>query len=225
MRLLAQNRQSHPAKEGDELEPVSATDGPETGRDIEGLHANPEPEDQKPMFDEDGNEIVKVQMGFADFHELDESAKEGDYLEDDVHAVQVGPNRYRLAENPMWTEMAAFHDVVEGEVDEYGVFFAQRVVERSGLKTIRTGVPPMFYFSDFGKAFLEKVIETGGMWEILFWGILVLNLPEDEADELEELFHVAFKEASALGRTEKKLPGELVKEHPHGGATTQEEEN
>ena len=153
------------------------------------------------------------------------SPEVADDEEEDVYAVQVGPNRYRLAGNPMWTEMATYHDVVEGEVEEDGVFFAKRVVEKSGLRTIRTGLPRMFYFSDFGKAFLDSVIEAGGMWDILFWGIFVYNVPEERVEEFEEAFRVACREASLLGENEKRLPGEIYRETPAGGSVRSEEEN
>ena len=83
----------------------------------------------------------------------------------------------------------------------------------------------MFYFSDFGKAFLDRVMEAGGMWDMFAWGTLVVNLPEDQADELEELFHAACREAESLGRTEKKIPGRLYRERPQGGAAEDEENN
>ena len=176
---------------------------------------------KKTLLDKDGNEILEVEMGFADYQELAESGLEGDYLEEQVLAVQVGPNRYRLEQNPMWTEMATFHDVVEGEVDEYGVFYVTKVVEKSGLKTFRTGVPPFFYFSDFGKGFLEKVIEAGGMWDILFWGILVFNIPEEREEEFDHLFAVACKEETLVRQTVKKTPSQLLRHHPSGGSVRQ----
>ena len=185
----------------------------------------PQPKEKKPMFDKDGNEIVKVLMGFADYHELDESAEEGDYMEEDVLAVKVGSNRYRLAENPMWNEMAAFHDVVEGKIADDRVFYVERVIEESGLKTIRTGVPPYFYFSDFGKGFLDKVVEAGGMWDILFWGILVFNIPEERAEEFEELFAVACREARMVGQSARATPNQLARRQPSGGSIHEENEN
>jgi len=137
--------------------------------------------------------------------------------------TQAGPNLWRLEQNPMFTEMAAYKDTVEGDFNEYGVFVVQRVVGESGLRTIRTGVPKRFYFSDFGKAFLDRVMKAGGMWEIVFWGILILNLPEGQADELGELFLAACLEAECLSRTEKKGPNLLYGERPEGGANQREE--
>lgn len=166
-----------------------------------------------------GGEPVEISMAFADQHELDPSLEEGDFLEEPVKAVQVGPNRWRLEQNPTFTEMAAYQDTVEGDFNEYDVLIVKRVVEKSGLRTIRTGVPRMFYFSDLGKAFLDRVMEAGGMWEITFWGILVVNLPEDQADELGELLNKACEEAAALGETETRLPSQLYKENPEGGTT------
>jgi len=169
--------------------------------------------------------VRTVDMAFADQHELDPNMDEDDYIDEPVKAVQVGPNLWRLEQNPMFTEMAAYKDTVEGDFNEYGVFVVQRMVGESGLRTIRTGVPKMFYFSDFGKAFLESVMEAGGMWEIVFWGILILNLPEGQADELEELFHAACKEAKILGNAERTPPNQLYRQRPEGGASQTEENN
>ena len=169
--------------------------------------------------------VRTVDMAFADQHELDPNMDEDDYIDEPVKAVQDGPNRWRLEQNPMFTEMAAYKDTVEGDFNEDRVFVVRRVVEKSGLRTIRTGVPRMFYFSDFGKAFLARVMEAGGMWDMLFWGILVINLPEDQADELEELFHAACNEANSLGNVERTPPNQLYRQRPEGGAGQTEENN
>ena len=173
----------------------------------------------------DSEEVKSVDMTFADQHDLDPNMDEDDYIDEQVNAVEVGPNRWRLEQNPMWTEMAVYKDTVEGELNEDGVFVVRKVVEKSGLRTIRTGVPRMFYFSDFGKAFLDRVMDAGGMWDLLFWGILVLNLPEDDADELEEMFKAAVSEARHLNQTETRPPSQLYKENPEGGTTKTEERN
>ena len=170
-------------------------------------------------------DVVSIDMAFADQHELDPSLDEGDYIDEPVKAVQVGLNRWRLEQNPIWTEMAAYKDVVEGAFDQHGVFLVQRVAEQSTLRTIRIGVPRMFYFSDFGKAFLNRVMELGGMWDLVFWGILILCLPEDHADELKHMFQTALSEAAELEKQEMRLPSRLYKERPEGGSVDSEEEN
>ncbi len=169
-------------------------------------------------------ELIHVEMAFADQAD-DPDFEEGNYLEEPVRCVRVGPNRYRLDQNPKFTEMASYGDVVEGEEDEYGNFVIRRVVGKSGLKTIRTSVPRMFYFCDFGRAFLDKVMDVGGMWDIFCWGTLIFSIPEDLADEFGELYSVACREAQLLGKDERRLPSELYHERPEGGAGQTEENN
>jgi len=164
----------------------------------------------------DSEEVKTVHMVFA---ELDPSLEEDDYLEEPVQAVQVGPNRWRLEQNPMFTEMAVFKDTVEGKFDENGVLIVSCVAEKSGLRTIRTGVPRMFYFSDLGKAFIDRVMELGGMWDMLAWGLFVFSYPESDHGELKELLKKACEEAAALGETETRPPSQLYKENPEGGTT------
>ncbi|MDB4305996.1 DUF4265 domain-containing protein [bacterium] len=165
---------------------------------------------------EDSEEVKTVDMVFA---ELDPSLGEDDYLEEPVQAVQVGPNRWRLEQNPMFTEMAVYKDTVEGDFNGYDVLIVNRVVEKSGLRTIRTAVPRMFYFSDLGKAFNDRVMELGGMWDMLAWGLFGFSYPESDHGELKELLNKACEEAAALGETETRPPSRLYKENPEGGTT------
>jgi hypothetical protein len=169
-------------------------------------------------------EIVTVEMAFVDQREEEPDLTDDELMEEQVRAVRLSPNRYRLEQNPMLTEMAGYKDTVEGNLNKYDVFVVERVVD-SELRTIRTNVPRMFYFSDFGKAFLDSVLEAGGMWDILFWGIFTYNLPEDRVEEFEEAFQVACREASLLGKDEKRMPGDIYRQRPEGGAGQTEENN
>ncbi len=51
-------------------------------------------------------ELIHVEMAFADQAD-DPDFEEGNYLEEPVRCVRVGPNRYRLDQNPKFTEMAS----------------------------------------------------------------------------------------------------------------------
>ena len=173
----------------------------------------------------DEKETKYIWFLYPDQHEHLPDLDENDELDQQLTAVQVGPRQWRILESPIFSEAVGFGDTVEGDFDDDGYFIIERIVERSEFRTIRTMVPRMFYFSDFGKAFLESVMEAGGMWEIVFWGILILNLPEGQADELEELFHAACKEAKILGNAERTPPNQLYRQRPEGGASQTEENN
>jgi len=83
----------------------------------------------------------------------------------------------------------------------------------------------MFYFSDAGKAFLDSIMEVGGMWDILFWGIFVYNVPEEMAEDFEEGFRIASREARQLEHDERRLPGDLYRQHPEGGRVPRKNES
>jgi len=162
---------------------------------------------------------------YPDQHEHLQDLDENDELDQELTAVQVGPRQWRILESPIFSEAVGYGDTVEGDFDDDRYFIIERIVEQSEFRTIRTMVPRMFYFSDFGKAFLNRVMETGGMWEIVFWGIIVLNLPEDHADDLEVMFRAALAEANVLSKTETKTPAQLFEENPEGGSPKTEEWN
>ena len=169
--------------------------------------------------DEDNHDIETVKtllMTYPNQHEHNPDLEDDDELDQQLKAVQVGPRQWRILESPVFSEAVGYGDTVEGDFDEDGSFVIERIVEKSKFRTIRTMVPRMFFFSDFGKGFLDRVTESGGMWELVFWGILILNLPEGKADELEELFRVACEEASVFGEGETRRPAELHREHPNG---------
>ena len=170
-------------------------------------------------------EIVTVEMAFVDQREEQPDLTDDELMEEQVRAVRLSPNRYRLEQNPMITEMAGYKDTVEGKFNKFDVFVVERVVGDSGLRTIRTGVSRMFYFSDSGKAFLDSVMEAGGMWDILFWGIFVYNVPNERVEEFAAAFKVACKEASVLEDDERRLPGDLYRQQPQGGRLRPEESN
>ena len=166
---------------------------------------------------------IEIFIAFADQHGPDPSLKEGDYLDEPVKVFQVGPRQWRLEQNPSFTEMAAYKDTVEGDFDENDVLIVKRVVEKSGLRTIRAEVPRMFYRFDFGKAVLDRVMEAGGRWEFTLSGILVVNLPANDAEELEEMLEAAGLEAKLFNQTENSAPSQPDMENPQAGTTDTEE--
>lgn len=166
-----------------------------------------------------------LQVEFPDQHKLIPGLAEEDWLGEFLKVVQVGPRHWRILESPVMSEAVTWGDLVEADIEEGRCLVIKRLVGTSEFRTIRTGVPHLFYFSDFGKAFLDRVMELGGMWEIIFWGILILNLPEGHAEELEELFHAACVESSEQSKTNAIPPRILHRLQPGGGSVRREEEN
>jgi hypothetical protein len=88
----------------------------------------------------------------------------------------------------MFSEAVAYRDIVEGDVDEHGNLVIERVIQRSPFKTVRTIAPRMLYFSDFGKALLDRIMELGGMWDSFAFGMFVFSYPEEAHDEIERMY-------------------------------------
>ncbi len=103
------------------------------------------------------------------------------------------PRQWRLEQNPIFSEAVSYRGIVEGEFDDGGNFVIERVVERSPIRTVRTMVPRMLYQSDNGKAFLDRIMELGGMWYSFALGIFVFSYPEDARDGEQELFNAAVR--------------------------------
>ena len=165
-----------------------------------------------------------LEVVFPKQHELIPGLAEEDELSEFLRVVQIGPRRWRILESPVFSEAVTWGNVVEADIDD-NCLVIEKIAEPHQFRTIRTMVSHMFYFSDFGKAFLDRVMELGGMWEIIFWGILILNLPEGHADELGEMFNSACREARENEKTATTLPDQLYKKHPGGGSVRREESN
>ena len=171
----------------------------------------------RPEFPGRGDKVVRVDVHFPDAHQQIPELDQDDSVGEALAVSQIGPRRWRIEQNPIFSGAVAYGDIVQGDFDERGTLVVQRVAERSPLRKVHTLVPRMFYFSPAGKAFSDRLVELGGMWDMFAWGILVFSYPEDAHDEVSELFKKACDEAQAPGRTEKRSPVQLIREQSGGG--------
>ena len=125
------------------------------------------------------------------------NAEEPEGCEETIPVANEGPRQWRLLATPIMSEMATYGDVVEGEVNSDGILVVERVVKKSGL--IRTCYAPgaRFIESEAGRDFLRQVIDSGGRWERLFGGVLILNLPRGKTRDFQKRFELAY---ASLGK-------------------------
>ena len=150
-----------------------------------------EPDDQYQVSER----VQTLTMTYPDQHAHNPDLLEEDWLEEPLKAVQVGPRQWRLEQNPIFSEAISYRDIVEGDIDDKGSLVINRIVERSPFRTVRTMAPRMLYESDQGKAFLDRIMELGGMWDSFALGIFVFSYPEQAHDEMEELFRAVCQKA------------------------------
>ena len=125
-----------------------------------------------------GDNELSMQVRFSDSDKA---------FTDTLIVTHLRDKLWRLEENPVWSEFAAWHDVVEADTVD-GELIIRRVVESSGCRTIKLYVAPGFSTSEQGAELCERVLEAGGMWEIYAFGYLILNVPgESDVDWEEQL--------------------------------------
>ena len=124
-------------------------------------------------------------------------AEQRESCEETIPVANEGSRQWRLLATPIMSEMATYGDVVEGDVNSGGILVVERVVKRSGF--VRTCRAPgaRFFESELGRELLGQVIESGGHWERLFGGVLILNLPRGKTKDFRKRFESAY---ASLGK-------------------------
>ncbi|WP_321473913.1 hypothetical protein [uncultured Paludibaculum sp.] len=120
-----------------------------------------------------------------------------DGYQEEVLAMPLGPNLYRLEESSMLSD-ARYHDVIEVERQPNGVLRLVRVVTPSGLKTTTWILQQTVFESERIKLLLDKVVSGGGAWEITFGGVLMVHLPLGEVPLFVKVFSDELTKLSKL---------------------------
>lgn len=98
---------------------------------------------------------------------------------DDVEgmwATQVGDHLYCLDNSPFYAYGVSWKDVVEARPDEDGVLEFDRVVEKSGHRTIRV-ILEKTSENESGKRILDRVVEMGCTYEGMNNKLICIDLP------------------------------------------------
>jgi hypothetical protein len=108
------------------------------------------------------------------------------FASETVEVHELAPGRFRLAETPVLADPPLYlGDVIEAQADERGVYQFQRVVERSSFQSHNWLLSRQVMKSEAMAVFKMVIEQSGGCWEQLFGGLLVVHLPADAPFEVE----------------------------------------
>jgi hypothetical protein len=102
--------------------------------------------------------------------------QEGEYVET-LWAEPAGPDLYRLENLPFWAYGVSWLDVVEAHPDPDGMLRMQRVVEKSGHRTVRVIFEIGADESAEARAILEGVNALGASYEGMTPKYLAIDIP------------------------------------------------
>ncbi|MGG4141674.1 DUF4265 domain-containing protein [Paenibacillus algorifonticola] len=97
----------------------------------------------------------------------------------EIEMLKVTPiddQRYRIEENPLFTEMVSFGDIVKLE-QQGNIYFYKETVRKSRLRRYSWLLSQEVASSEELAAFKNRVADSGGNWETIFGGMLIINVP------------------------------------------------
>lgn len=99
--------------------------------------------------------------------------------------TKVGPDLYRVDESSFVGD-AVYGDVIQAELRDDGSLLFQKIAERSKLVTQSGIFSKEFLLTDRVRSILDFVMESGGMWEQAFGGMLIIHTPAEIADTVRK---------------------------------------
>lgn len=96
-----------------------------------------------------------------------------------VLATPVGPNRWRIEESAVCSVRARVGNVIEVEPLPSGELRLVRVVRRSPYRSYRWLLWRALLDSGDFAALCHEVEKAGGLWDRVFGGVLVIDVPKD----------------------------------------------
>jgi hypothetical protein len=129
------------------------------------------------------------------------SFEEGE--DETVEVEEIGPEWFRLCESPISADPSVYlGDVVEARADAEGSYRFQRVIERSGLKTLDRLLPREVAESGEMSEFCEAVEQRGGFWERVMGGCFFIHLPPDATLDAEKELGTVMERVRSRGSRE-----------------------
>ena len=98
---------------------------------------------------------------------------------------EVGPEQFLLKESSL-LGFARYHDVIHATHSENGCLLFHRVVEQSKFATATYILSKDANDSTELEEILSEVMDLGGCWERAFVGVLLIHLPPDKIEGIEE---------------------------------------
>jgi Domain of unknown function (DUF4265) len=182
------------------------------------------------MSDPDDNEIVvnptrdlvKSRHSFVRRGLDDLPRMEAQPIEAEVHfrwlgsesmsLTPLGSKQFRVECSPAMLARPAALDVIEADTLANGSLKFRRVVKRSGLKQHRYSLPKDAPGSQAFTQFVEWLGAQGGIWQIVFGGWLILDVPPElSVDEIKEKLRPVCSATANDLRSTKEYPKEEVR--------------
>lgn len=113
--------------------------------------------------------------------------------EEMVDATPLGNNLYQVMISPLLSEFVSYGDVVEATLDLRGKLVARQVVSRGSFRGWEFAIPRAFVDSPELNAFCDAVMKTGGNWERIFGGLLIIHVPTDSPFDAEKELQFALR--------------------------------
>lgn len=102
-----------------------------------------------------------------------------------VSVTPLGDDLYKLEETPL-VDYAAFGDVIEVEEIDNGCFVFKRIAEKSKYKCHELVLAKSLIESENFEKIVKRVEKEGGQWEIIFGGMVLINLPLDSCFDVAQ---------------------------------------
>jgi hypothetical protein len=105
-----------------------------------------------------------------------------------VYGEQVGPDTYRLLENPIFSCRINYGTTVKAIADENGDLVLSKLVRASDYKTRQFLLSSSQKVSDVKDKILGEIEEAGGTWEVVMGGIVFVHIPKSSGFDLDQVF-------------------------------------
>jgi hypothetical protein len=114
-------------------------------------------------------------------------------LANNMLLTQVGQNLYRIEETPVLIDSVSYNDIMEADLQSDGSLLFRRVVKKAEIKTFDFVLHKEVVESERFRVFLDRVKESGGRWELIFGGWLLIHLPLecnfDPGQEIDSVYN------------------------------------
>lgn len=124
----------------------------------------------------------------------------------------LGSNQFRVECSPAFFERPTIFDVIEAHKLPNRNLKFRRIVKRSGLKQHRYLLPKAASDSQEFAQFVRWLESLGGVWQIVFGGWLILDVPSElPVNEIEEKLRPACSATSDEAASKNEYPKKEVR--------------
>ena len=104
-----------------------------------------------------------------------------------VAAEQVSDDKYKLLETPVLSCRINYGTTIKVQPDEKGELEMVKVVRASDYRT-RQFILPSLSEPELMNKLGNPIRDAGGLWEVVFGGIIFIHMPRDSEFDLDALF-------------------------------------